>query len=111
MFFRLYPGDDGQSHLEELDLDAGEARWHAMQHATGITFRRSEPSEFLDFHPAPRRQWIITLSGQVEIGTGDGTVQLFGPGDAMLAEDVTGQGHTRRVVSSVPRVSAAIPLD
>ena len=111
MFFGLYAGDDGQSHLEELDLDAGEVGWHAMQPATGITFRRSEPGAFIDFHPAPRRQWVITLSGQVEIGTGDGSVQLFGPGDAMLAEDVSGRGHTTRVVSDEPRVSAAIPVN
>ena len=28
----------------------------------------------------------------------------------MLVEDLTGQGHTTRVTSSVPRVTVAIPL-
>ena len=41
-----------------------------------------------------RRRWVITLSGTVDIGLGDGTSMTFSPGDAFLAEDFTGQGHT-----------------
>jgi hypothetical protein len=53
---------------------------------------------------------MLSLSGQVEIGIGDGTVRRLGPGDVMLAEDLTGQGHTTRAVGNEPRLSAAIPL-
>ena len=51
----------------------------------------------MDWHPAPRRQYVIILTGQLEIGLGDGTTRRFGPGDARLVEDTTGQGHTTRV--------------
>jgi hypothetical protein len=64
----------------------------------GIIFRRAPTTHLSDFHPAPRRQYVITLSGQVEIEIGDGTVKRFGPGDVMLAEDTTGHGHITRVV-------------
>ena len=110
MFTRLYTGEDGQSHFEELDLDAGPVEWFADQPANAITFRRGAVGEFLDYHPAPRRQWVITLSGQVEIGLGDGTLRRLGPGDVMLAEDLNGQGHTLRVVGDEPRIMATIPL-
>ena len=110
MYLRLYTGDDGQSHFEELDLAMGPVGSSPMQAATGVTFRRAEPGEFIDWHPAPRRQYVITLSGQGEIEVGDGTVRRFGPGDVMLAEDLTGKGHLTRVVGNEPRVSAAIPL-
>ena len=50
------------------------------------------------------------LQGQLEIGLGDGSKHVFGPGDARLVEDTTGQGHTTRVVSQVPVVTATIPL-
>jgi hypothetical protein len=53
---------------------------------------------------------VITLEGAVEIGLGDGSVHRFGPGEGILAEDLTGQGHTTRAVGDVPRVSMAIPL-
>ena len=110
MFVRLYSGEDGQSHFEELDLPLGPVERSPMQAATGITFRSSEPGEFIDWHTAPRRQYVITLSGQAEIGIGDGTVRQLGPGDVMLAEDLTGQGHTTRAIGNEKRVSVAIPL-
>ena len=54
---------------------------------------------------------MIILSGQLEIGLGDGSKHVFGPGDARLVEDTTGQGHTTRVHGNqVPCVTATIPL-
>jgi hypothetical protein len=47
----------------------------------------------------------------VEIGLGDGSMHRFGPGQAMLAEDLTGQGHTTRAVGDGPRLTATVPLD
>lgn len=110
MILRLYSGKDGQSHFAELHPPTGPAEASPMQPATGITFRRSEPGEFMDFHTAPRRQYVITLTGHVEIGVGDGTIKRFGPGDVMLAEDLTGKGHTTRVVGNEARLSVAVPL-
>jgi hypothetical protein len=107
--FRLYTGDDGQSHLEEFDL-ASHPELTAPHATAGIVFRTSEPGRFSDWHNAPRRQYVINLAGEVEIGLGDGTVHRFGPGHVTLAEDLTGKGHTTRVVGNVPRVSATIPL-
>ena len=111
MFYRIYTGEDGQSHFEELDMDSGPRGWANLQQANGVMFRKDEPGRFMDWHPAPRRQYVITLSGEVEIGLGDGTLKRFGPGDVMLADDVTGQGHTTHAVSDAPRVSVAIPVD
>ena len=105
MFYRLYTGDDGQSHMDESH-DPPE-----VQDATSIVVRKQEVGYFIDWHPAPRRQYIITLRGNVEIGLGDGTVYTLGPGDMMLAEDTTGQGHTTKAVGEETRVSVAITLD
>ena len=107
--FRLYTGEDGQSHLEELDL-ASHPELTSLQRTAGIVFRTAEPGRFSDWHNAPRRQYVINLAGEVEIGLGDGTVHRFGPGHVTLAEDLTGKGHTTRVVGNVPRVSATVPL-
>ena len=106
---RLYTGDDGQSHLEDLDL-ASHPELTSLQNAAGIVFRSSGPGSFSDWHNGPRRQFVITLAGEVEIGLGDGSVHRFGPGHVNLVEDLTGQGHTTRSVGSVPRVTATIPL-
>ena len=78
--------------------------------ATKITFRTSPVGRFEDWHPAPRRQFVIILTGQLEIGLGDGSKHVFGPGDARLVEDTTGKGHTTAVYGNEPCTTATIPL-
>lgn len=106
---RLYTGSDGQSHIEELD-PATHPTLTELEAATGISFSVAEPGRFSDWHNAPRRQYVITVSGEGEIGLGDGSVHKFGPGHVSLVEDLTGQGHTTRVSSDVPRVTATVRL-
>ena len=110
MIVRMYTGPDNKSHFEELELPPPGVEATELQQAAGIVFRRFDPGHFLDWHPAPRRQYVITLEGEVEIGLGDGTVRRFGPGDCMLAEDLTGEGHTTRTGGDVPRLTATVPL-
>ena len=56
----------------------------------------------------PRLQSVIVLSGQMEIGIGDGTKRMFNPGDILQVEDLSGQGHTTRSVGN--RITASVPL-
>src|SRR3989337_2367671 len=94
MIMRIYTGDDGQSRFEELDESGSSALFSQVQSATAVVFKKDHPKRLEDWHPAPRRQYCITLEGSIDIQTGDGTVKTLGPGDVLLAEDVTGQGHT-----------------
>ncbi len=55
-------------------------------------------------------QYIISLSGIIEIGLEDGTTHRFVPGDARLVEDTTGRGHTTLVPGDEPSITAVIPL-
>ena len=109
-FIRLYTGDDGDTHLEVMDL-ASQPDLTKLHSAKGIVFRAAQPGRFSDWHTAPRRQYVITLSGQGEIGLRDGTVYRLGPGDVNLAEDLTGRGHTTRVIGNAPRVTATVHLE
>jgi hypothetical protein len=111
---RLYTGTDNESHFEDIDIEltpAGRVRSSELQATTAIVFRSAPLDHRSDFHPVPRRQFVITLSGQVEIETGDGTVRCFGPGDIMLAEDTSGRGHITRVVGGQPRDYVFIALE
>lgn len=106
---RIYTGADGQSLIEEMETDAFPNP-ASLAEVESIRFRMQEPGQFSDWHVESRRNYIITLSGEGEIGLGNGSVHKIGPGRVMLVEDLTGQGHTTRVSSSVPRVTVAIPL-
>ncbi len=111
---RLYTGDDGQSHFENLELKledfGGAGRMSEPWPARSVVFREVSGDYDWSFHNAPRRQLIVNLTGSVEIELGDGTKQLFGPGSILLAEDKTGQGHISRAVEGEPRTCLVIPL-
>lgn len=112
---RLYTGDDGESHFEDIEIsleDAGEiGRLSEPDPVTKIIFRETGPKYDYDWHNAPRRQYIIMLEGEVDVEIGDGTVRRFGPGDVLLAEDTTGRGHVSRAVDNQPRKSIFVMLD
>jgi len=113
MIVRLYTGNDGESHFEEITPAFawdGRVERAPLENARAVIFSRHPADHFMDWHHAPRRQYVIMLSGQMEIGIGDGTVRRFGAGDVLLAEDLTGHGHTTRVVGNSPRFSATVPL-
>ena len=110
---RIYTGEDGESHFEDIDLPYEQMETSertAVENAENIHFRRYQPGSFIDWHPAPRRQYVITLEGQVEVGLGDATKRIFSAGDVLQADDLTGQRHTTAVYGDRQRVSVAIPI-
>ena len=105
--YRMYTGDDNETHIEELPLDS-HPELNDLQSVKGMRIQRTEGDRFLDWHPAPDKRWLIILSGEMEIGLGDGTKHRFHAGDIRLIEDVTGRGHTTRYVTE--NISAVMPL-
>ena len=112
---RLYAGDDGESHFEDLEIETapqGDIGALSRLHpATGVIFRETPGDYDYDLHNAPARQYVVMLEGSVEVQVGDGTRRCFGPGEVLLAEDTTGRGHRSRAVDRQPRRSLFITLD
>ena len=75
-----------------------------------VQFRRTNKDYDLDWHPAPNRQYVVTLSGESEIELEGGRKLRLGPGHILLAEDTTGQGHISRAIGGGDRISLFIPL-
>lgn len=97
---RIYTGTDGQSHVEDIVLDAKSM----MERVVSVEVRVGKPGNFSDWHVAPQRQYIINLSGSGQLEVTEGKVDLP-PGSIEYIDDVTGKGHTTRVTSSEERVS------
>ena len=114
-YVRIYTGDDGESHFEDIDYDLaplGEfpGRYSEPWKTKAVIFRETDADYDIDFHNAPRRQFVINLKGSVEIETGLGDKRLLGPGDILLAEDISGRGHISRAVGDGVRESLFLPL-
>lgn len=97
---RMYTGSDGESHFEDMEIPLkdqdGFFECSEFMKATGMYIGDLYSDRLNEWHTTPRRQYLITLEGEVEMEVGDGTKRLFKPGDILLAEDTTGRGHTRR---------------
>ena len=94
-FCRMYTGDDGKSHFEELDQSEGAKLFQSASRSKHWSSRTIRTATICT--AGTTRRGVNGASrclAPVEIGIGDGTKKTFGPGDVFLAEDVTGQGHT-----------------
>src|SRR5437870_5409841 len=80
----LYTDASGQSHFRDINVEwAEETRAGKLSKrlpATGIIFRQVPPTYDLDWHPAPRRQYIINLDAGVQITASDGESRVIGAG-------------------------------
>jgi hypothetical protein len=70
----LCTGANGESQFEDTEVEAGK-----LQPGDGIIFRDGTPDHVNSWHRAPRRQYVINLSGETEIEISDGTKRRFGP--------------------------------
>ena len=112
---RVYTGEDGESHFEDVPIGLEDrglgGRISGLIRGSGVMFREVDATYDLDFHNAPRRQFVVNLTGSVDITVGDGTVRRLGPGEILLAEDTTGRGHKSAAVDGQPRTCLFVPVD
>ena len=107
-------GADGQTEFEDLEIASAQGERGSetpLLQIDGIFFRTEQPALDMDFHNAPRRQLVIPLGGELEVEAGDGTVRFIGTGDALLADDLVGQGHKSRFVPDDATVVFAVLPD
>ncbi len=121
-YTRLYTGADDETHFEDVGVnfvyqDYSKTMppvWfpeEGIMDAAGFHFVSMPPGwDGADWHPAPRRQFIIPLSGEMEFQVSDGEKRVFGPGDVLLVEDTSGKGHISQMVSSGLGMFAVVPL-
>jgi hypothetical protein len=111
----LFADADGISHFRDIEVQWVEERdsskFSARLPATGIIFRETSGDYNLDWHPAPRRQYIINLDGAVQITASDGESRIIGAGEVLLVEDTTGKGHLSKAVTDKMRRSVFVPIE
>jgi hypothetical protein len=101
---RVYADEKGESHFSEMEIAMSD---HS-QLVPGYTIQMSTPAvasvQFLtfpagisnDWHPAPARQFVISLDRTFEIETSDGERRHVRPSSVIFVEDTWGKGHKTR---------------
>lgn len=111
---RLSTGIDQNSHVEEghIELASGQRGDLLTQPLAAVTisFQETASGGVFEWHTAPVRQLVITLSGTLRFETRQGETFLLRPGDVLLAEDTTGSGHRWSLVDDQPWRRAYVVL-
>jgi quercetin dioxygenase-like cupin family protein len=113
---RLFTGADGQSHAEDTEVVWRPAKLRPELNesesvkVTAAQFLRWPRGFVWEGHPASKRQYVIIVSGRGEIDVVGGKKVQLAPGRVLLAEDVTGRGHTTRVGADEDLVMLLVPL-
>jgi Cupin domain len=99
---RLYADQTGESHFDDERLETAAAEFAPPAPPVAVSApTEARRSLFLllpegwhgDLHPAPGRQLMVLLSGELEVTASDGEARRFRAGDAVLVEDTFGRGH------------------
>ena len=111
----LYTDEQGESHFEDLEITYAitgrGSRLSERLPATGIIFREVPPAYDLDWHTAPRRQYIINLDNGVQMTASDGEARIINAGEVILVEDVTGKGHLSKAINEQVRHCIFVPIE
>jgi len=111
----LYVDPDGETHFRDIEIDwvkeGAGGKLSERLPATGIIFRQTTADYDLDWHPAPRRQYIINLDAGVRITASDGESREIGAGEVLLVEDITGKGHLSQSIENKLRHSIFVAID
>ena len=111
----IYVDDKGESHWRDIQVEWAEERNFSKLSkrlpATGIIFRETSGNYDLDWHPAPRRQYIINLDGGVKITASDGVAREIGAGEVILVEDISGKGHLSQSIGGKLRHSIFVAIE
>lgn len=111
---RIYSDENGDSHFDELEIPLHPQGMAGQLSdpidVKSVIFREVDPDYDWDFHPAPARQYIVLLDGEIEIETSLHKVKRFRQGDILLVEDTTGKGHKTKNIKPIKRKSLFITL-
>ena len=105
---RVYTTPDGGSRVEEVTISP-DAKPIPVTRMTAGAYRGSG-ARAPDWHNAPRKQFAINMTGELEIELTDGTRRKIGS-DLVFLEDTTGKGHITRAPGPVTNVFIHVPDD
>lgn len=112
---RIWTGEDSDSYFEEgsIGLRNGERGdvLSDLAQVKSISFRETGAGGAFEWHDAPCRQFVITLSGTLEFETRGGSRFILRRGDILLAEDTTGSGHRWKLIGNEPWRRAYVILE
>jgi quercetin dioxygenase-like cupin family protein len=106
---RIFATADGESHIEDLVIARNAGPIDITQMTAGVY--DGSGARVPDWHTAPRKQFAINMTGELEVEITNGTRRKIGAGDLVFLEDVTGKGHVTRALGPITNLFLHVPDD
>jgi hypothetical protein len=117
---RIYADEQGESHFSDMEIPMSESQplpggpkyqVSARTATANIQFLTAPAGSLsTDWHPAPARQFVISLDRTFEIETSDGARRRVLPGSVVFVEDTWGKGHRDRSLDDHGGTLIFVPL-
>ncbi len=110
---RFYAAASGESRFQEVEVpidqpkrdgDGNTYHFSKPYASPGVMFVELPEGLVQTWHHAPARQIVVVVSGVLEVGTSDGQKRQWRTGETFIADDLTGKGHTTRVLEGPARL-------
>ena len=119
-YHRLYTDEKGESHFDAGYFDLKSKPYTPPTIPFSLTFKMEmndssrilmvPAGRFLAWHPAPAKQYMISVKGVYEIEASDGEKKVINPGEILLLEDTSGIGHQTKVIGNEDLLVVVIPI-
>jgi hypothetical protein len=118
-YARLFADDSGESHFDDIEIEfratdyvqsAAPVDFSPTLRASQVSFMRAPAGWTSDLHVSAARNMFVVLSGEWEVTASDGESRRFAAGSALLVEDISGKGHSSRIVSDAESVAVVVGL-
>ena len=122
-YSKICADDSDETHFKDEEVDLTEADyappappvWVGPKGtATGVLVLVFPPGWYGDFHPAPKAQWMMVMTGSIEVEVSDGEKRTYTAGTPnfiAFVDDRGSKGHISRVVGDEPLVIGVIEVD
>jgi hypothetical protein len=119
-YTRVYTDENDETHFVDVNIEllpvdfappTPKLNLSTFKEAKNYAYIIAPAGWYGDWHPTPKRQVLVYISGKIEATVSDGEVRVFGPGSVTLLEDTTGKGHTSRVIGDQEVFAVVIQLE
>jgi hypothetical protein len=118
-YVRVYAGQDGESHMEEVTVPMKSTEVFPGLPLLDVAAPIPTTSLILVRFPAeakeagwrrpPCRQFVV-FGAEIEVEVSDGAVRRITAGSPVLFEDTTGNGHATRILAEGETLALFLPL-
>jgi quercetin dioxygenase-like cupin family protein len=104
---RFHATEEGGSRFQEVEVPIDQSRPSSAGGvlkqsnawpSPAVRFVELPPGLEQSWHHAPARQIVLVLSGCLEVETSDNQKRRCAAGQAFIADDLSGIGHSTRVI-------------